>query len=83
MTRYLVQRLLSTIPTLFGILTIVFIMIRIAPGDPALAILGDNASQEALDAFRDRMGLNEPIFVQYLDFLKSLMTGSLGNSMVS
>lgn len=83
MARYLTQRLFSTIPTLFGILTIVFIMIRIAPGDPALAILGDNASQEALDAFRDRMGLNDPILIQYLDFLKSLLTGSLGSSMVT
>jgi ABC-type dipeptide/oligopeptide/nickel transport system permease component len=64
-------------------LTIVFVMIRIAPGDPALAILGDNASQEALDAFRERMGLNDPILVQYWDFLKGLATGSLGVSMVT
>ena len=83
MARYVIQRLLSTIPTLFGILTIVFIMIRIAPGDPALAILGDNASQEALDAFRERMGLNDPILIQYWDFLKGLAVGSLGTSMVT
>ena len=83
MARYILQRLLSTIPTLFGILTIVFVMIRIAPGDPALAILGDNASQEALDAFRDRMGLNDPMLVQYWDFLKGLASGSLGVSMVT
>jgi len=81
--RYILQRLVSTIPTLFGILTIVFVMIRIAPGDPALAILGDNASQEALDAFRDRMGLNDPMLVQYWDFLKGLASGSLGVSMVT
>jgi len=80
---YILQRLMSTIPTLFGILTIVFVMIRIAPGDPALAILGDNASQEALDAFRDRMGLNDPMLVQYWDFLKGLASGSLGVSMVT
>lgn len=83
MARYILQRLVSTIPTLFGILTIVFVMIRIAPGDPALAILGDNASQEALDAFRDRMGLNDPMLVQYWDFLKGLASGSLGVSMVT
>lgn len=83
MARYLAQRLLSTIPTLFGILTIVFVMIRIAPGDPALAILGDNASQEALNAFRERMGLNAPILVQYWEFLKGLAGGSLGVSMVT
>ncbi|WP_179381716.1 ABC transporter permease [Jannaschia marina] len=83
MARYIIQRLLSTIPTLFGILTIVFVMIRIAPGDPALAILGDNASQEALNAFRERMGLNDPMIVQYWDFLKGLFSGSLGTSMVT
>lgn len=83
MARYILTRLLSTIPTLFGILTIVFVMIRIAPGDPALAILGDNASQEALNAFRERMGLNDPMIVQYWDFLKDLATGSLGVSMVT
>ncbi|MEO1640472.1 MAG: ABC transporter permease [Pseudomonadota bacterium] len=83
MARHILQRLMSTIPTLFGILTIVFVMIRIAPGDPALAILGDNASQEALDAFRDRMGLNDPMLVQYWDFLKGLASGSLGVSMVT
>ena len=83
MASYILKRLMSTIPTLFGILTIVFVMIRIAPGDPALAILGDNASQEALDAFRERMGLNDPMIVQYWDFLKDLASGSLGVSMVT
>ena len=83
MTKYLLQRLLSTIPTLFGVLTIVFVIIRIAPGDPALAILGDNASQEALNAFRERLGLNESLSLQYWNFLKGLATGSLGVSMVT
>ena len=62
---------------------IVFVMIRVAPGDPALAILGDNASQEALDAFRDRMGLNDSMLVQFGRFLSDLAQGSLGTSMVS
>ena len=83
MARYIFQRLLSTIPPLLGILTIVIVMIRVAPGDPALAILGDNASQEALNAFRERMGLNDPMIVQYWDFLKGLLSGSLGTSMVT
>lgn len=83
MAGFILRRLLSTIPTLLGVLTIVFVMIRIAPGDPALAILGDNASQEALDAFRERMGLNVPMWVQYLDFLRGIARGSLGESMIS
>lgn len=83
MTKYVLQRLSSTIPTLFGVLTIVFVIIRIAPGDPALAILGDNASQDALNAFRERLGLNESLPVQYWNFLKDLATGHLGVSMVT
>lgn len=83
MAGFILRRLLSTIPTLLGVLTIVFVMIRVAPGDPALAILGDNASQEALDAFRERMGLNDPMWVQYLDFLRDIARGSLGESMIS
>lgn len=83
MGAYIMGRLLSAIPTLFGVLVIVFVLIRIAPGDPALAILGDNASQQALDAFRERMGLNEPIWVQFVDFLRQIASGSLGESMVS
>lgn len=83
MGAYVFGRFLSAIPTLFGVLIIVFVLIRVAPGDPALAILGDNASQEALDAFRERMGLNEPIWVQFVDFLKQIGSGSLGESMVS
>ena len=83
MTKYVLQRLFSTIPTLFGVLTIVFVIIRIAPGDPALAILGDNASQDALNAFRERLGLNESLPVQYWNFLNDLATGHLGVSMVT
>ncbi|RLJ60037.1 peptide/nickel transport system permease protein/glutathione transport system permease protein [Litoreibacter meonggei] len=83
MIGFITKRLLSTIPTLFGVLVIVFVMIRVAPGDPALAILGDNASQEALDAFRDRMGLNDSMLVQFGRFLSDLAQGSLGTSMVS
>lgn len=80
---YLFRRLLSAIPTLLGVLTIVFVMIRVAPGDPALAILGDTASAESLQAFRERMGLNDPIWVQYFHFLGQIARGSLGESMVT
>ncbi len=83
MGTYILKRFLSAIPTLFGVLTIVFILIRVAPGDPALAILGDSASEESLQAFRERMGLNEPIWSQYLDFLWQVAHGSLGESMVT
>lgn len=81
MAIFILRRLISAIPTLFGVLTLVFILIRIVPGDPALAMLGDNASQETLDAFREKMGLNDPVWVQYADFMRQIFTGSLGKSL--
>ena len=83
MVFYLLRRLASAIPTLFGVLTLVFVLIRVVPGDPAMAILGDSASEQALQAFRDRMGLNEPLLGQYLSFLGEIATGGLGVSMVT
>ena len=80
---YAFRQLLSAIPTLFGVVTLVFILVRIVPGDPALAVLGDSASEQALQAFRERMGLNVPLWQQYVDFLKELFSGSLGVSMIS
>ncbi len=83
MAGFILKRILSSVPTLFGVLTLVFLLVRVVPGDPALAILGDNASEQALQAFREQMGLNEPIWQQYLSFLAQLASGSLGNSMVT
>ncbi|MEQ9109319.1 MAG: ABC transporter permease [Rhodospirillaceae bacterium] len=83
MAGFILKRVLSSVPTLFGVLTLVFLLIRVVPGDPALAILGDNASEQALQSFREQMGLNEPIWKQYLSFLGELAKGSLGNSMVT
>ncbi|MCB0058334.1 MAG: ABC transporter permease, partial [Caldilineaceae bacterium] len=65
MTRYLITRLLLAIPTLLAVFTIVFLVIRIVPGDPAVAALGDYASKDAVEALRERMGLNDPLPVQY------------------
>jgi ABC-type dipeptide/oligopeptide/nickel transport system permease component len=83
MLLYAARQFLSAIPTLFGVVTLVFVLVRIVPGDPAIAVLGDAASEQALQAFRERMGLNVPLWQQYLDFLKELASGSLGVSMIS
>ena len=58
MVRYTVRRLLLAIPTLLAVLTIIFVIVRVAPGDPATAALGDYASEEAVRALRQRMGLD-------------------------
>ena len=83
MIPYIIRRVLIAIPTLLIVLTITFVLIRIAPGDPAEVRLGDYASKEAVEALRREMGLNRPIWIQYLDTLKGLLQGDFGRSMVN
>jgi ABC-type dipeptide/oligopeptide/nickel transport system permease component len=83
MIRHVGRRLLLAIPTLLAVFTIIFIIVRVAPGDPAVAALGDYASADAVAALRERMGLNEPLWKQYLIFLGDLSRGDLGRSLIS
>jgi peptide/nickel transport system permease protein len=68
------------IPTLLGVTFIVFLMLHFTPGDPAELLMGERASEEALQAIREHLGLNEPLYVQYGMFLKQLMKGDLGET---
>ncbi len=81
--KYIITRLVLTIPTFLAVLTLVFLVVRVIPGDPATAALGDYASQEAVDALRERMGLNAPLYIQYFNFLGDLLRGNLGNSLIT
>ncbi len=83
MARHIGRRLLLAIPTLLAVFTIIFIIVRVAPGDPAVAALGDYASEEAVENLRERMGLNAPIWQQYLTFLGDLLRGDLGDSLIT
>ena len=83
MLRNLLTRLLDTIPTLFLVVTLVFVAMRILPGDPAVAVLGDAATAEQVALYRERMGLNVPLWQQYLEFLRGIVTFDLGKSYVS
>ena len=83
MFKYIAQRLILSIPVFLGVATIVFLVVRVIPGDPAVASLGDYASKEAVEALRQRMGLNDPLPVQYAHFLVSLARGDLGTSMIT
>ena len=83
MLKYTLKRLGLAVPTLIAVLTLVFIIIRVAPGDPAMVILGDQASQEALEALRTKLGLNQPLITQYTDFLFAIFKGDLGHSLLS
>jgi ABC-type dipeptide/oligopeptide/nickel transport system permease component len=80
MARYLVRRLLLTIPVLLGVATLVFALIHLVPGDPAQAMLGEGASQEEIDQLRTKLGLDRPLLVQYQSFLTGLVRGDLGSS---
>jgi len=79
--RYVVVRLLLTIPMLLILVTLVFFVLRIIPGDPALAVLREGASEEQLQSFRVATGLDQPLHVQYLEFLGGLLRLDFGESM--
>jgi ABC-type dipeptide/oligopeptide/nickel transport system permease component len=80
MLRYLVRRLLLTIPVLFGVATLVFTLIHLVPGDPAQSMLGEGASQEEITRLRASLGLDEPLLAQYRSFLAGVIKGDLGSS---
>ncbi|MEQ9811869.1 MAG: ABC transporter permease [Azospirillaceae bacterium] len=80
MLGFVLKRLALAVPTLLAVVTVVFFVIRVVPGDPAIAMLGDSATESALTALRERMGLNEPLLIQYLNFIAGLVQGDLGLS---
>jgi ABC-type dipeptide/oligopeptide/nickel transport system permease component len=99
MIRYIATRLFLALPVLLAVFTLVFLVVRIIPGDPAEAALGDYASKEAVEALRDRMGLNRPLFLdfealiqgdlqgafdsQYFGYLAELLQGDFGDSLIT
>lgn len=81
MHKYLIRRLLLTIPVLLGVATLVFSLIHFIPGDPAQAMLGEGAAPEDVAQLRERLGLDRPLLVQYGSFLQGLVRGDLGVSL--
>ena len=80
MSRYLLRRLLLTIPVLIGVATLVFSLIHFIPGDPAQAMLGEGATPEDVAQLRTRLGLDRPLLVQYGSFVNGAIHGDLGVS---
>jgi len=78
--RFIVRRLLAGIPVMLGVVTIVFLLVRVIPGDPCTAALGEHASRARCEAFNQRFGLHEPVWVQYGIYLQDLAQFDLGNS---
>ena len=80
MVNYIKRRLLSIIPVLFGVSVSVFLVLHLAPGDPARLIVGDEADAEVIERVREQMGLNDPLHVQYGRFASGILSGDLGTS---
>jgi len=83
MTSFVIRRLLLAIPTLLVMLTAIFVLVRLVPGDAASVILGDQASAASLAALREKLGLDQPVHLQYLAFIGKVLTGDLGQSLSS
>lgn len=81
MGRFLLRRLLLIIPVLIGIIFVTFLLVRLIPGDPCTAMLGEKATKEACDQFKIRYGLNDNIIVQFGRYLGTLSTFDLGDSL--
>jgi peptide/nickel transport system permease protein len=96
LTRYILRRIVSVIPTLLGVTIVIFLLLRLIPGDPAVAMLGEHASKENVERIREQLGLNRPLFLdrdalqagdiagffdsQYTRYLGRLFRGDMGTS---
>jgi peptide/nickel transport system permease protein len=80
MTAYILRRILIALPTLLGVVVLVFLMVRLAPGDPAVLLAGEFATPETLEAIRARYGLDRGLPEQFLIYLEALLRGDLGES---
>ncbi len=80
MLAYTIRRLLMLIPVLIGMSLLVFSIIHLIPGDPAKTILGEKASPEVLENMREELGLNDPLLIQYKNYMLGLVQGDLGTS---
>ena len=80
MYKFILKRLLMLIPVIVGVTFIVFFILNLSPGDPAAIILGDQATEEALEMKREELGLNDPILTRYVNYMADLLHGDLGES---
>jgi peptide/nickel transport system permease protein len=80
MLRYVFKRIAQMIPIVLGVSIIVFLMISLSPGDPARLILGMNAKDAEIAKLREELGLNDPLFMQYFNYIRRAVTGDFGTS---
>jgi peptide/nickel transport system permease protein len=83
MTQYIIRRLIHSIFIVWGCATLVFFMLRAIPGDPVVQMLGPEYTPEAAEALRHKVGLDQPIYIQYVKWFGNMLTGDLGRSIAS
>ena len=83
MIGYLLRRVLASVPVMGVVALFVFLLLRLTPGDPAAILAGDNATPEQLDRIRTSLGLNQPLYVQFVAWINQLLHGDLGVSLIS
>ena len=83
MLGYLLRRVLAAIPVMGVVALVVFLLLRLTPGDPAAILAGDNATPVQLERIRASLGLNEPLYIQFFTWINKLLHGDLGVSLIS
>jgi peptide/nickel transport system permease protein/oligopeptide transport system permease protein len=81
MIRYILIRIIYAIPTLIGAMIVMFILIRMLPGDPARLITGPKALEQDVERIREQLGLNKPLYIQFIDYMSSILRGDFGVSL--
>lgn len=80
MWKFIAKRLVAMVPVLLGVTLVIYLILNMAPGDPAKVILGEQATPEQIAELREEMGLNDPVLVQYARYIFNLLQGDMGES---
>ena len=80
MSKYILKRILISIPVLIGVIFIIFIMLNVVPGDPITLMMGEHIKPDLIEQFRVRMGLDDPVIVRFFKYIINAIQGDLGMS---
>jgi len=78
---FILRRLVQTIPVIFGVTIVVFTIMQLVPGDPAVLLAGEGATKETIESLRVQLGLNQPLYVQYVEYVSNIFRGDFGTSL--
>ncbi|QCR33554.1 ABC transporter permease [Lysinibacillus sp. SGAir0095] len=81
MTVFIIKRIAQIVPVIFGVTLVVFLIMQMVPGDSAVVLAGEGASHETIEELRENLGLNQPLHIQYWEYIKGLVQGDMGTSL--